>query len=84
MLRKQDCVKFRGRIAWQTFFENNFADFSDVVRVKKSRFRPAVGGVSNKQHLLFTEYYQEVGATPSTGFAHHMTDSSVWGCNALK
>ena len=31
------------------FFENNFADFSDVVRVKKkkSRFRPDVGGVSN-------------------------------------
>ena len=35
MLRKQDCAKFRGRIAWQSFFENNFADFSDVVRVKK-------------------------------------------------
>ena len=35
MLRKQDCVKFRGHIAWQSFFENNFADFSDVVRVKK-------------------------------------------------
>ena len=49
MLRKQDCVKFRRRIASQSFFENNFADFSDVVRVKKkkSRFRPAVGGVSN-------------------------------------
>ena len=31
MLRKQDWVKFRGRIAWQRFFENNFADFSDVV-----------------------------------------------------
>ena len=48
MLRKQDCIKFRGRIAWQGFFENNFADFSDVMRVKKkSRFRTAVGGVSN-------------------------------------
>ena len=49
MLRKQDWVKFCGRIAWQSsFFENNFADFSDVVRVKKkSRFRPAIGGVSN-------------------------------------
>ena len=34
MLCKQDCVKFRERIAWQTFFENNFADISDVVRVK--------------------------------------------------
>ena len=33
MLRKQDCVKFRGRIAWLSFFENNFTDFSDVVRV---------------------------------------------------
>ena len=32
LLRKQDCVKFRGRIAWQSFFLNNFADFSDVVR----------------------------------------------------
>ena len=35
MLHKQDCVKFRRRIAWQSFFENNFADFSDVVRAKK-------------------------------------------------
>ena len=35
MLRKEDCGKFRGRIAWQSFLENNFADFSDVVRVKK-------------------------------------------------
>ena len=49
MQRKQDyCIKFRGRTTWQEFFENNFADFSDVVQVKKkSRFRPAVGGVSN-------------------------------------
>ena len=37
MLRKQDWVKFRGRIAWQSFFfENNFADFSNVVGVKKN------------------------------------------------
>ena len=35
MLRKQDCIKFCGRIAWQSVSENNFADFSDVVRVKK-------------------------------------------------
>ena len=35
MLRKQDCIKFRRRIAWQSFSENNFADLSDVVRVKK-------------------------------------------------
>ena len=34
-LHKQDCVKFGGRIAWQSFFEKNFADFSDVLRVKK-------------------------------------------------
>ena len=35
MLRKQDCVKFRGHTAWQkSFSENNFADFSDVVWVK--------------------------------------------------
>ena len=48
MLRKQECFKFRERIARQSFFENNFADFSDVVWVKKkSKFRPAVGGVSN-------------------------------------
>ena len=32
MLRKQDCVKFCGHIAWQSFFENNFADFFDVVK----------------------------------------------------
>ena len=48
MLRKQDCIKFPTHIAWQTFFENNFADFSGVpVKKKKSRFRPAVGGISN-------------------------------------
>ena len=35
MLHRQDCVKFRGRIAWQSFFENNFADFSNVAQVKK-------------------------------------------------
>ena len=45
MLRELDCVKFRGRIAWQrlffsflffffSFFENNFADFLDEERVK--------------------------------------------------
>ena len=37
MLRKHDCVKFPGRIAWQSFCENNFADFSGVVRVKKNQ-----------------------------------------------
>ena len=35
MLRKQDCVKFRRHIAWQSIFENNFVDFSNVVQVKK-------------------------------------------------
>ena len=43
MLIVQDCVKFRRRIAWQSFHENNFADFPD----KKSRFRSAIGGVWN-------------------------------------
>ena len=37
MLRKQDCVKFCGRIAWQSCFENNCANFSDVVQVKKNQ-----------------------------------------------
>ena len=37
MLHKQDCIKFRGRIAWQSFSENNFADFSDVVQVKNNQ-----------------------------------------------
>ena len=46
MLITQDYVKFRGRIAWQSFLVNNFADFTDVVQVKKkSRFRSVVGGV---------------------------------------
>ena len=35
MLRKEDFVKFRGRIAWESFFENNCVNFSDVVWVKK-------------------------------------------------
>ena len=35
MLRKQDCVKFSRAYCMTEFFENNFADFSDVVRVKK-------------------------------------------------
>ena len=34
ILRKQDCVKFRGRIAWHSFLENNLAEFLDEVRVK--------------------------------------------------
>ena len=61
MLRKRDCVSFVGILNdrffffFFFFFFNSFANFSVVVRVrKKSRFRPAVGGVS-KQHLLFCE-----------------------------
>ena len=49
MLCKQDCVSFEG-VLHDRVFENSFVDFSDVVPVKKkkkSRFRPAVGGVSN-------------------------------------
>ena len=37
MLRKQNSVKFCRRIAWQSVFENDFADFSDVVQVKKNQ-----------------------------------------------
>ena len=37
MPRTQDYVKFCGLIAWQSFFLNNFADFSNVVRVKKNQ-----------------------------------------------
>ena len=47
-LCKQECMKFCWRIARQSFFENNFADFSNNMQVKKkSRFCPAVGGISN-------------------------------------
>ena len=35
MLCKQGCIKLSGHIAWQSLFENNFADFSNVVQVKK-------------------------------------------------
>ena len=51
MLIAQDCVKFaragRGRIARQRFLVNDFADFPDVVRVKKSRFCSVIGVVWN-------------------------------------
>ena len=47
MLHKQNGAKFLGPIAWQSFFENNFANFSNSVGKKKSRFCPAIGGVSN-------------------------------------
>ena len=45
MLIAQDCFKFWICIAWQ-FPLNSFANFSDVVQVKKSPFRSVVGGVS--------------------------------------
>ena len=35
MLIAQDCVKFWRHIAWQSFLVNSFADFLDVVWVKK-------------------------------------------------
>ena len=38
MLRKRDCVSFSGVLNDRVFFfENNFADFSVVVRVKKKK-----------------------------------------------
>ena len=37
MLIAQDCIKFCGCIAWQSFLANNFADFLDVVQVKKTK-----------------------------------------------
>ena len=39
-------LSFVGVLHDKSFFLNVFADFSDVVQVKKSRFCPAVGGVS--------------------------------------
>ena len=35
MLHKQNGAKFLGPIAWQSFFENNFANFSNSVGKKK-------------------------------------------------
>ena len=35
MLIAQDCIRFYGHIAWQTFLVNNFAGFQDVVWIKK-------------------------------------------------
>ena len=52
MLIAQDCIKFRWCIARQSFLVNSFADFLDVVLVKKSRFRSVISGVSLWQHLL--------------------------------
>ena len=52
MLIVQDCIKFRSFITWQWFLVNNFADFPDVVWVKKSNFHCVVGVVWNWQHFL--------------------------------
>ena len=50
MLIAQDCANFagagRGHIARQRFLVN-FADFPDIVRVKKSRFRSVDGDIWN-------------------------------------
>ena len=43
VLCKQDCIKFCRRIAQQSFFfENNLADFSAVVQVKKKKHQDFV------------------------------------------
>ena len=42
MLIAQDCIKFRGHIAWQSFLVNNFADFPDLVRSKSQDFVPSL------------------------------------------
>ena len=69
-------LMFRKRIAWQSFFENNLADFADVVRVKKkARFRPAVGGISNWQHLLFN--HKTSAITFSLWWKSHFGDSFI-------
>ena len=42
------------------FNNNNLADFSNVLWVKKkSRFCPAIGGVSNLQHLLLRSKHED-------------------------
>ena len=47
MLCENDCVKFRGRIAWHSFLEINFAEFLYEVRVIiNKKIRPDVGSVS--------------------------------------
>ena len=47
MLCEHDCVKFRGRIAWHSFLENNFAEFLNEVWVKiNGSFCPVIGGIS--------------------------------------
>ena len=50
MLIAQDSIRFCGRIAWQTFLINKFADIPDVVRVKKIK-------------ILFSRWWHFVTAT---------------------
>ena len=38
MLIPRNCITFCGHIAWKSFLVNNFADFPDIVRVKKQDF----------------------------------------------
>ena len=35
MLCEYDWVKFRGRIAWHSFLENNFAKFLDEIKINQ-------------------------------------------------
>ena len=53
MLIAQDYIKFLGRIAWQSFHVNNFADFWNVVRVKKKK----------KKKILFSHWCHFITAT---------------------
>ena len=48
MLIAQDCIKFHGRIALQSFLVNNFADFSDVLKKNQDFVQSLVAfGISN-------------------------------------
>ena len=51
-------LSFEGGIAWNSFLENNFADFSDVVRVKKKNqdfVQPLVAfPISNISYYIIT------------------------------
>ena len=47
MVIAQDCVKLRGRIALQRFLVHNFADFPDVVWVKKIKILFSRCGIWN-------------------------------------
>ena len=83
MLHKQDCIKIRMRIARQSFFLNNFVDFSNVVRVKKNLDfgQPLVAfPISNISYCLFIGTQVNLGLIwdPSWCFlhSHYNRDSS--------